>query len=93
MARSGKERAEKSAKDVQERVAKAYDHETPTPTQAENDAAMSRQMGQQDLPEGSGFTPAPSPYPTAEQQKRKNLEATQPAAGGYATRSSTPKAE
>lgn len=89
--RANKERAEQSAKEVQERVAKAYDHETPTPTQAECDEAMLAAMHQQELPEGSGMTPATKPGPDESQsQKRKQVEADK--SGGYQTRGVAPAA-
>ena len=44
--RTSKEAADKSAKDVEARVGLAYEHEEPTPTQAENDAAKLAALGQ-----------------------------------------------
>jgi hypothetical protein len=65
---------------VAQRVAKAYEHETPTPTQEENDAAKLASLGQ--TPE----EPPPPPEGGVTGQQRRNVEA-QPAGGGYQTRS------
>jgi hypothetical protein len=52
--RRNKETADKTAKEVQERVAKAYEIETPTPTQMENDLAKLSAMNMGTIPEGGG---------------------------------------
>jgi len=59
-------------------VAEAYDHEDPTPTQMENDAAKVAAMHGGSTPEGGGDPQA------AEAKRKKELEANRP--GGYQTR-------
>jgi hypothetical protein len=49
-----KEGVEQTAAEVQERVAKFYDHEDPTPTQMENDLAKVAAMNMGSIPEGGG---------------------------------------
>jgi hypothetical protein len=52
--RHNKESVEKTNKEVQERVAKAYEIEQPTPTQMENDLAKLSAMNMGTIPEGGG---------------------------------------
>ncbi|HVG51643.1 MAG TPA: hypothetical protein VM867_08425 [Xanthobacteraceae bacterium] len=85
-------RLKDSRASTEERVAKAYEHEDPTPTQEENDAAKIAALGGSiaDLPEGSGWEPSHLPA-AAETKKgvsaKRNVEANQPAQGsGYQTR-------
>ena len=84
-------RLKDSRAQTEERVAKAYEHEDPTPTQEENDAAKIAALGGsiEELPEGSGWTP--SQQQAAETKKgepaKRNVEANAPAQGsGYQTR-------
>ena len=63
-------------------VAQAYEVETPTPTQEENDAAKMAAIYQ---PEGSGD---PQSVKDAD-AKKKSMEA-KPAGAGYQTRAATP---
>lgn len=84
--------AKKDAAEIEKRVAKAYEHETPTPTQAELDAAMETILYTEPLPPGSGLTPVPPPPPdelTPLEPKRRTIEADKPGAG-YATRAAAP---
>jgi len=90
--KDAKERASKSATEVQERVAKAYDHEDPTPTQEENDAAKVAAGGGGDLvpPGDSGWVEGDTQH-YAEGTKKKQSEAEKPAGGNYQTRTATPQ--
>jgi hypothetical protein len=63
-------------------VEQAYDHEEPTPTQAENDAAKKAAMYQ---PEGSGD---PQMVKDAEAKKKKDMEAAN-RPGSYQTKTAT----
>jgi hypothetical protein len=78
---------------VEERVAKAYEHEDPTPTQEENDAAKLMAMGQDPgevnpPPEGVA---AAAPSGAAAKPGTKTVEAEKP--GGYQTRATPAKTE
>lgn len=70
-------------KEVEERVAKAYEHETPTPTQAENDAAKIAAMGTPDLPTDPGA-------PIDQVTHQRAIEANKPG-GDYQTRTKKPE--
>jgi hypothetical protein len=52
--RHNKDSVEKTNKEVQERVAKAYEIEQPTPTQMENDLAKLSAMNMGEIPNGGG---------------------------------------
>ena len=52
--RHNKEGVEKTAAEVEERVAKFYDHEDPTPSQMENDLAKVAAMNMGSIPPGGG---------------------------------------
>jgi len=77
-------------KEIDERVAQAYEHEDPTPTQAENDAAKLAATNQEPEP------PPPPPeggvtqQPAGSQSQRRSVEANKPGSG-YDTRSTEHK--
>jgi hypothetical protein len=73
-------------KSVEERVAKAYEIETPTPTQEENDAAKLAALGQ----ESGEVNPPPEGMATQQPASKKTSEAA-PAASSYSTRSTESK--
>jgi hypothetical protein len=75
---------------TEERVAKAYEIETPTPTQEENDAAKLSALGQTPEPPPEGVTGAAQPTQMGQQPQKRNVEANQPS-GGYNTRSTETK--
>ena len=65
--RRAQEGAQKSAKAAEQRTTQFYDHEDPTPTQAENDAAkLSVSGGGQQNPDFGQLTP--------EQHKKRMVE-------------------
>jgi len=74
---------------VEERVAKAYEIETPTPTQEENDAAKLAAMGQEPdpPPPPEGGVQSSSGAAAGSKTGTKTVEAERP--GGYSTRSTT----
>jgi hypothetical protein len=76
---------------VEERVAKAYEIETPTPTQEENDAAKLAALGQE--PEEPPPEPPVQNGTQSAQPKpgTKTVEAEKP--GGYSTRTTSAKTE
>jgi hypothetical protein len=69
-------------------VAQAYEIETPTPTQEENDQAKKDAMWQDP---GSLDPQKAEAKKKQDEERRKQMEAKP--AGGYATRAATPKAD